>query len=142
MTKAKVKVKDNGYKKMLQNIAKAAEGFAITVGLHSEDADGTIMLKGGALEDSHNWLSGYVDAHEATFIRTVNEDMAAALAAGKNPVQRADQLAQKFAADVQGNFANLLPRNSPETVKRKGFDAPGIETGQLRSTIRGKLEAK
>lgn len=152
MSKPRVKLtdKDHGYRKMLQSIAKLGGPFAVTVGIHSEEAEGG--GDGVSVLDKANWLefgtanapartpiSGFADEHGAEFQIKVRDDMALALKAGKNPIQRVDQLAQSFAGAMQSNFPNLTP-NAPETIARKGSSTPGVEDGQTRAAIRGKVE--
>ena len=49
--------------------------------------------------------------------------------------------AQKAIKRGFGNTA-ILPPNAPSTVKKKGFNAPLVETGDLRDNLAYKISAK
>lgn len=136
--RVKVTVKDNGYKETIKAIHKAGEGWTVTVGVHAE-ADGNALLKAQYLEDRSQWLSGFIDSRGDEFVAKMAAETRAAIAAKKNPVQRADQLAQELAGQIQANFENLQPPNAEETIRRKGSSVVGVDTGQLRSSITGKV---
>lgn len=88
-------------------------------------------------------ISAWADENEAKVTQEIADDMRKSMKAGKSPAQRADQLAQKYAGQIQAKIANgIPPPNRPATVAKKGSSVPWIDTGQTRSSIRGKVQGK
>lgn len=148
--------RDTGYRKILAALDKA-RSFAMTIGIHEEDGGAPAGGGGGAtVIEVATWLefgtehieprpaiSAWADENASKVTREVGDDMRKALKAGVSPAQRADQLAQKYAGQIQQKIAaGIPPPNKPATVKKKGSDKPWIDTGQTRSSIRGKVQAK
>lgn len=146
--------KDRGYRKLLASIEASKSGFKITLGIHAEEgsaADGNATVVqvaewnefGTETIPARPAITGWADERGDDAIREVSDDMARALKAGVSPIQRADQLAQKFAAEIQAKISgHVPPPNAQSTIDRKGSSTPLINTGQFRSSIRGKVKAK
>jgi hypothetical protein len=142
--------RDNGLKALLQRVK--ASKLQITVGVHAEEGAGT--YEGGAtVADvaSYNefgteriparpFLSGWFDANQSAIEKQLQK-AGERITKGQDPEQALDLVAQWAAGQVQkGISAGVPPPNAASTVARKGSSKPLIgETGQLRSSIRGRV---
>jgi hypothetical protein len=141
--------KDNGLKALLKRCD--ASKSVITVGVHAEEGAG--VYEGGATVAqvaSYNefgtdriparpFLSGWFDANKPQIEANLKK-------AGEKIVQgtevRAalDIVAQWAAGGVQKGIAQgVPPPNAASTIRQKGSGTALINTGQLRSSIRGKV---
>lgn len=61
-----------------------------------------------------------------------------------NPTKTLEVFAKNTQAAIKKGFGNsaILPPNAPSTVKKKGFNAPLIETGELRDELSYKISTK
>lgn len=147
-----VKDVDKGYAKMLANL-DATGKIAITVGIHSEEGAGddggrSIIDIAEANEfgigvPARPFVSGWADEVQGEAVGRMRDESAAALKAGMSPAKRLDGLAQEWAGEMQGRIsAGIDPPNAPATIAKKGSSTPLIDTGILRSSIRGKAGPK
>lgn len=147
----KVTDRDKGYAKMIANL-DATGKLAITVGIHSEEGEGdhdgrSIVDIAEANEfglgvPARPFVSGWADNYPDP-VGEMRDEAAAALKAGVSPTKRLDALAQVWAGDMQAEIsAGIDPENAESTIERKGSSTPLIDTGILRSSIRGKVGAK
>lgn len=127
--------------------AKAIEdtkGLVITVGVHA-DAGGENIQNAERHEfglgvPQRSFIGAYADANEATIVQRMGKAVAAGLKSG-DPRQNLEALALKCAGEVQAMLAaGIAPPNAPSTIAKKGSSTPLIDTGQLRSSITGKVE--
>lgn len=146
---ATVKDTDNGARKLIETLEKEGrKDVAITVGIH-DDEDGEVIEKAAHVEFGTDdgripprpAISGWADENKGTAVKEMRDQYAAALKAGTSPIQRMDQLAQKFAGQVQAKIADgVPPPNAQSTIDQKGSDKPWIDSGQTRQAIRGKVD--
>jgi hypothetical protein len=136
--------KDNGYAKAVETISKVG-GVAITVGIHS-DVSGEVMEKAEANEFGTDdipprpFISGWADERRDGAVREMRDMLAAAIKRGEDPNVALERLALKFAGEIQQRMADgIPPPNAPSTVAQKGSSTPLIDTGELRSSITGKV---
>lgn len=88
-------------------------------------------------------ISAWADENGSKASQEIGDNMRRAMKAGVSMAQRADQLAQKYAGQIQQKIADgIPPPNRPGTVAKKGSSVPWIDTGQTRSSIRGKVQEK
>lgn len=61
-----------------------------------------------------------------------------------NPENAYEAFCKKTQQQIQATFgdSSLLPANSPATIKRKGFNAPLIETSDLQKHLTYKINKK
>lgn len=122
----------------------------MTVGVHAEE--GSATAKGGktvaeiatinefglgvpARPAISSWADGKTDA-----VQILRDEMAKGLKARRPIGQSLDRVAQAWAGEVQAKIsAGVPPPNAPATIKRKGSSTPLINTGQFRSSIRGRV---
>jgi hypothetical protein len=162
--------KDTGLKALLAR-CKASK-LAITVGVHSEEGAGaypggatvsdvaTWNEYGTARIPPRPFISGWFDANTAD-IRAKLNAAGEKIFKGADPVATLDVTAQYFAGQVQkGISAGIPPANAESTQKGKtrgkvgrggnsriSGDAsqggtPLIDSGQLRSSIRGRVVSR
>ena len=143
--------RDNGYSRMLANI-DATGRLAITVGIQAEegaaDDNGRSVAEIAETNEfgigvpARPFVSGWAD-EKTDAVQIMRDDAAAALKAGSSPAQRLDQRAQVWAGEMQARIsAGIDPPNAPATVAKKGSSTPLVDTGILRSSIRGKVVGK
>lgn len=151
--------RDNGYAKMLADL-DALGKVAVTVGIHEEEGaapDGESELTIAEIAEANEFgigvparpfISAWADEKGAAFVTRMRDESAAAVAAKASPAQRLDALAQLGAGEVQQKIAaGIDPPNAPATVEKKtrgkgGATTPLIDTGIMRSSIRGKIGPK
>ncbi len=134
---ATVTDRDNGYAETLRRIDEAAAGLAITVGVHADAGEQVEVAERheyGIGVPARPFVSGWADANREEAQRKINEALQKAIAQKVSPIQMLDVLAQQFAGGVQSYMAAGIP---PE--KKDGSVARLIDTGQLRSSVAGKV---
>lgn len=144
--------RDKGYAKMIAAL-DATGKIAITVGIHSEEGAGdnggrSIVDIAEANEfgigvPARPFVSSWADEIQSDAVAQMRDDVADALKAGTSPAQRLDQRAQVWAGEMQANIsAGIDPPNAESTIAKKGSSTPLVDTGILRSSIRGKAGPK
>lgn len=144
---AKVTVKDLGLKKLSEWL-KNQKDLKMTVGLHSEEAEGEAVAAAelnefgspGGMIPARPAITGWAAENEGVVLDAVHRNMQAALTARKDPIRALDQVAQKCAGEVQAEIAaGIDPPNAESTVKKKGSSTPLVNSGVFRSSIRGRV---
>lgn len=142
-----VVVKDHGYAAYMANLRKA-KSVELTVGLHAEEAEGEAMEAAernefgspGGMIPARPAITGWGEENEERVPKEGADQMAKALHAKADPLERLDQLAQKYAGEIQSDIASgIQPENAESTVAKKGSSTPLIDRGTFRSSIRGRL---
>lgn len=133
---------DRGYRKILEAIEQTGEAV-ITVGIHAEAGGENIenaeRHEFGLGVPARPFVSGYADEQGARVVQRMRDAAAAGLRSG-TVAQNLDAVAQVVAGEMQGRIAQgIPPPNAPSTIAKKGSSTPLIDTGQLRSSITGKL---
>lgn len=144
-----IKDTDKGLKSLLKRCQESKS--VITVGVH--EAEGGAAYEGGAtVADVASWnefgtdriparpfLSGWFDAN-ITKIKSLLKSAGEKITQGTPVDQALDVVAQWAAGGVQKGIAQgVPPPNAASTIARKGSSTALINTGQLRSSIRGKV---
>lgn len=151
MAAARIIDRDLGYQQRMKALLEARRGAEMTVGLHAEDADGAMVEVAernefgspGGMIPARPSIGAWADERADQVSGEIAEHMRAALTAGRNPLQRLDQLAQSYAGEIQADIAaGIEPDNAPSTIARKGSSTPLIDTGVFRSSIAGRVRAR
>jgi len=144
-----VKDTDKGLKALLQRCKESKA--AITVGVHAEE--GAAQYEGGATVadvatynefgteriPARPFLSGWFDANREQISAQLKK-AGERIVKGVAVTLALDVVAQWAAGGVQKGIAQgVPPPNAPSTAKRKGSATALVNTGQLRSSIRGKV---
>lgn len=147
MSGVRVSVTDHGFKKLMSYL-NSLKGLDMTVGLHSEDADGAVMEAAelnefgspGGMIPARPAITGWADDNREAVVGDMKEQMRLSYRARKDPLQRIAQLANKCAGEVQANIASGIdPPNAESTIQKKGSSTPLIDDGVFRSSIAGKV---
>lgn len=148
---ATVRTVDKGLKRTLGTAEKMKGANAITVGIHQEEggastssglsvAEVAEVNEFGLGPPARPIITAYADEKGPAAIREIKARYAAALKSGKDPIVALDQLAQKYAAEVQAKYAaGTPPPNAQSTINKKGSSTPRIDRGIERASIRGKV---
>lgn len=137
---------DRGYRKVVATLTKRA---SIKMAIGIQDGDGGSPKGGGpsvadvAAINEARWpvITVYADRRGEDFLRRTAEQISKGAKSGTDIVTTCDAMAQVAAGEMQEQFSNGLgpPGNSEETIARKGSSNPRIDTGQERSSIRGRV---
>lgn len=142
-----VKVIDRGYNKVVRNLTKAARNRPVmTIGIHGDAGGGypsgaTAAQVGGYHEfgEGHNpqrsWLDGWVKEHEDDINRAMRAQAEQVVKGNLTKEQAYDRLGILFVASIQRRMAGGIG-----PAKVDGSPATLIDTGQMRSGIKHKLE--
>lgn len=144
-----------GAKALIARVERSAGPFTLTVGVHGEEG-------GASTEDGKTTVGEVATMNEfglgvpeRSFIRAWAEEadgecranlkaLAVAITKGAVPDAQTglDQLGLKFVGQVQARISSgIPPENAQSTVDKKGSSTPLINRGQLRSSVRHKVEA-
>ena len=150
-----VTIKDHGYAKLLRRMMAAHGRYSLTVGVHA--GEGGAAEKGGitvaAIATIHEFGTGripersfirdWADMHEERNRKMVTRATENVVNKGTAPEVAYGRLGAFFQGEIQARISNGIPPPLAEsTMARKGSSVPLIDTGQLRSSILWKLEAK
>lgn len=152
-------IKDRGYAGLVQRFSDIKK-MGITIGVHAEEGSQN-EPNGATVAEVATYNEFGMGVPERSFIRAWADEnaeennatvskaykyIAAQLVHGKgvDPVAVLDAVAQKFAGQVQQRISSgIAPENAPSTIAQKrGSTTPLINTGQLRSSIMGRVEGK
>jgi hypothetical protein len=148
---AHVSDRDHGYRKMMRGLDKSTRGIEVTVGVHEEEgssatASGKSVAEVAEINEfgegppARPAITGWADDRESKVLADLRKAREEALAAGKSVAQRADQLAQGYAGEIQARIAGgIPPPNAESTIRKKGSSTPLVDKGIFRSSIRGKV---
>ncbi len=141
---ASVRDVDKGFAAFVKG-CEASNGLTIKVGIHSE-APGEVLEKAEANEygtetiPARPFVSGWADENREAAVAEIKAVLARALKSGKDPTQALEVSALKFQGQMQQRIADGIdPPNAESTVARKGSSTPLIDTGELRSSVLGKV---
>lgn len=152
-----VTVRDNGYQALMKALREGGAGIELTVGIHEEE--GGEPTKGGLsvaeVAELNEFgspggriparpsITAWADENATRVPGDLKKSFERSIETRSDPFSRIDQLAQKYAGEVQGKIADgIPPPNAESTVRKKGSSTPLINTGQFRAAIRGKVERK
>lgn len=144
-----VRSEDHGYAALIRSI-EDAKAATITVGLHSEE--GAASAKGGTTVaeiatinefglgvPARPAITGWFD-EKTDAVEVLREQVASGVLKGRPIGVSLDRVAQAWAGEVQAKIAGgIPPPNAPSTIAKKGSSTPLIDTGQYRSSIRGRV---
>ncbi len=151
----KISDKDKGYKKLLDAAAKAKHG-TVDVGVlagkgdeASKTSPGLTVMDVATFNEfglgvpERSFIRGYVDENEQA-IRNDIKKLALLIMKGEKTTEEAlELLGLKTVGGIQKRIsAGIDPPNATSTVRRKGSSKPLIDTGQLRSSITHRVNAK
>lgn len=154
MPSATVTDKDQGYRKLMRGLTASTRGIVVSVGVHEEEggaaeaggksvAEVAEMNEFGEGPPARPAITGWADDNESKVLAELRKAQEDCLMAGKSVATRADQLAQKYAGEVQARISGgVPPPNAQSTIDRKGSSTPLINTGQFRSSIRGRAKER
>lgn len=139
-----VVVRDNGAKKLLEQVASMRNAF-VEVGVLGADADHGEGLTVGDVATFHefgtdtiperSFIRGYVDETKDKQ-QEIARKATAAVVKGQPIATVLNIVGLTHVAGMQERIANQIdPPLAEETIKRKGSSVPLIDTGQLRSSI-------
>ncbi len=136
--------RDKGAKAVTKAI-ESTKALVLTVGVHAdaggENLENAERHEFGLGVPQRSFIGSYADANEATIVARMGKAVAAGLKGTGNPRQNLEALALKCAGEVQEKIAaGIDPPNAISTIMKKGSSKPLIDTGQLRSSITGKVE--
>lgn len=141
---------DRGAKSLLARMAKS-KGLSLTVGIHDSEGGAsegpltvaevaTIHEFGTGTIPARSFLGAWADEKDSenkALIKAIGEQVVKGLDAKTG----LDRLGLKFVGSIQGRISQgIPPPNAPSTIAAKGSSTPLINTGQLRSSIRHKVE--
>lgn len=144
-----VRVVDHGYQEYLQECFDT-DIVEVTVGVHSEE--GSQSTKGGKTVaeiatinefglgvPARPAITGWADS-KTDAVEILRDAIAKGLKARRKIGASLDRVAQAWAGEIQARIsAGIPPKNAESTVKKKGSSKPLIDTGQYRSSIRGRV---
>ncbi len=144
--------KDKGFAALFKKL-KAGKA-TLTVGIHGAEGgtpDGSGKLTVGDVATIHEY--GLGNCPERSFIRswadenqaknriTIEKVMGAVVSGRLSVKQSLDAIGLRFVAEMQARIvAGIEPPLAESTIARKGSSTPLIDTGQLKSSIRHKVE--
>lgn len=143
--------KDHGYQKMMRGLDKSTRDIEVTVGVHQEEGgaatpSGKSVVEVAEINEfgegppARPAITGWADDNESHVLGELRQAKEEALLKGKSVARRADQLAQGYAGQIQQKISDgVPPPNAQSTIDKKGSSTPLINTGQFRSSIRGKV---
>lgn len=89
-----------------------------------------------------SFIRGWFDESQAEIEALLRSQLRLAVEGRVTTAQAAERIALKCEASVKRRIRNRIPPPlKPETIKRKGSSVPLIDTGQLRNSVRGKVES-
>lgn len=153
----RVQVIDHGLERLLGALEKADAHLELTVGLHAEEGgapakgSGLTMVEVAELNEFGSpeglipprpAISGWADENEERAIGDTRKAFEKSIEDRALPIERLEQLAQKYAGEVQQKIADgVPPQNADSTIRKKGSSTPLIDTGTFRSSIAGRVRA-
>jgi len=142
--------RDNGYRRVVASMQNANVPATLTVGIHEDagtEPDGTTVAQvadwnefGTGNIPARPFIGGFVEENEAQIeedLRKCGEEYTR----GRDGKLMLTRFGLRYVGLIQQRISSgIAPPNSPVTVARKGSATPLIDTGQLRSSIRSKVE--
>lgn len=149
LVKVSIRDNDRGYRALIRVADDLSSGVEVTVGLHAEDADGSLVEEAernefgspGGLIPARPSIGAWADERGQEAMGELADATGKLVVKGRDPLQHLDAMAQKFAGEIQQKIAGQIPPpNAASTIAKKGSSTPLIDTGQFRSSIRGKAK--
>ena len=124
----------------------------LTVGIHEDagtEPTGTSVAQvadwnefGTDRIPARSFIGAFVEENENQ-IEADLERCAEEYTRGRDGKQMLTRLGLRYVGLIQQRIASgIAPPNSPATIARKGSSTPLIDTGQLRSSIRSKVDGE
>lgn len=145
--------KDNGFAALFKRLGQT-KPVVLTVGIQAEEAsnpDGSGKTTIGEIATinefgigvpERSFIRAWADENEPKNLEVLRK-IGESVVTGKGPTpdQGLNQAGLRFVGDIQARIsAGIGPPNAASTIARKGSSVPLIDTGQLRSSIRHKVE--
>ena len=157
MTRAvKVTVKDNGFNRAVVMLKKPRK--VLSLGVHPAEAaqtypgrpdvdvgDTAAMLEYGTeTAPARSWLFGWLAEEIDVIVRQLAADTWRVIF-GKPPESEGAALAKRgtvYRRQIidRVRYANVFVGNAPSTIKKKGFDLPGIDSELFIESIRWEVK--
>lgn len=147
---AKIADIDKGWRKLLK---KAGLKKGLTVGIHAEEGgaahgEGATVAEVASYQEfgtetipERSFIRAWADENQEKNLQMGEKIFALAVARGLDPIQAVNQIGQKLVSSIQARIAaGIPPALDPKTISRKGSSTPLIDTGQLKASIRYKVE--
>ena len=154
-SRVKVTVKDNGFNRAVAMLKKPR--MVLSLGVHPAEAaqpypgrpdvdvgDSATMLEYGTeTAPARSWLFDWVDQEADVISRQLATDTVRVLF-GKPPESEGAALAKRgtiYRRQIVDRirYENVFASNAPSTVKKKGFDLPGIDSELFIESIRWEV---
>lgn len=140
-----VRVRDNGYSRVVANVAALSSPVAVKVGVLDDKphGDGVTVADIALVHEyglgdvpERSFLRAWVDENKAEIARRLKQAAEDAVFGRQAP----DVAMQRFGLWAVGEIkkrivAGISPPLDPRTVARKGSSTPLVDTGQLLSSI-------
>lgn len=151
-SKSRVVDRDLGYKDILKVIEELGEHAYVDVGFFEEGPGSRKHPRTGKTVAEYSAINEFGDGkgtparphHREAFdknareyTRAINRAVNKALVGTQGSAHRAlKEVAQKASENLEAAIRNKeTPENAPMTIRRKGFDDPLIETGQMAESV-------
>lgn len=90
-----------------------------------------------------SFIRAWYDENHDFIAKTMQAQMKLAISGKITPEVAAERIALAFEGSVKQRISRgIPPPNAQSTIERKGSSKPLIDTGQLRNSIRGRVEIK
>ena len=147
-----VKDTDKGLNALFGRLANGKK-HSLTVGIHDAEAgapDGRLTVGEVATINEYglgvperSFLRAWADANEAANLATLRKIGEAVVKGRASAEQGLNQAGLKFVGEIQARITGgIPPANAESTIKKKGSSTPLIDTNQMRSSIRHKVDDK
>ncbi len=149
---AKVTDRDRGFAAIMRRFAKSDRPVSITVGFHDAEggastASGKTVLEVATINEyglgvpARSMIAAWYDANEAKnqeILRKIGERVVKGKITAEQGLEQAGLL---FVAEVQARISSgIPPENAQSTIDKKGSSTPLVDTGQMKSAIRHRVQ--
>jgi len=145
-----VEDKDNGYSKIIKGVQEL-DGVSVTAGIHADAGrQGGVDLVdiavfneyGTSRIPSRPFVRLAFEQNEAKWDRTIKAGVTAMINGTADANRVTSVLGAQMVGDVQEVIGDksLLAPNAAGTIKKKGSDAPLIDSGRLRQSVSYKVK--
>lgn len=147
---------DRGYARLLHKLKKLKRRHSVTVGIHQKEgaeshADTPLTVaQVGAIHEfgigvpERSFVRGYANGHAKEIQKATKKAAERSVARNGDPARELDRLGLEIAAGMQENISNggkpPFKALAAATIAGKGSSKPLIDTGQMRQSIRHKVE--
>lgn len=144
-----MKVRDLGWERILREISEM-DGREVTAGLHEEDASagqepnevqrGVYNEFGTDKAPARSFVRSTHDSKKRDWANKMTRDFNDLLEGRVDPSQLLENVGSEASQDIRNTAVNMTdPPNAPSTIRKKGFDDPLVETGQMVNAINYKI---